>query len=270
MKNLILSAACGLDSKSIEFFLKSLRKYYKGEICFIINKGDLKIKKFLKIYNCHFVETKTHKFDVQVKRYELYLKFILEKNYNKILVCDSRDIYFQSDPFLFEYKGDINFFLEGKKIKECPFNTNWIKKTYGQKIYESLSDKIINCSGTTIGTYNSMKKYFELIIQHSRKYKYKKKLKYLLTFRRDKGGRGADQAYANYIVHNKLINNSYLYPNDYGPIATVFYLNKISFNQENKLINLSNIPYSIVHQYDKRWDEFKDSVTKIKKNLDID
>ena len=32
MKNLILSAACGLDPTQIEFFLKSLRKHYDDEI----------------------------------------------------------------------------------------------------------------------------------------------------------------------------------------------------------------------------------------------
>jgi len=48
MKNLILSAACGIDPKKIEFFLKSLRKYYDESIIFLIRKKDIKIKEFLK------------------------------------------------------------------------------------------------------------------------------------------------------------------------------------------------------------------------------
>ena len=50
MKNLILSAACGLDPTLIEFFLKSLRKYYKDEIYFLVGKKDEKIKEFLNYF----------------------------------------------------------------------------------------------------------------------------------------------------------------------------------------------------------------------------
>ena len=41
------------------------------------------------------------------------------------------------------------------------------------------------------------------------------------------------------------------------------------FNNENELINSKGEPYIVVHQYDKRWDEFKDSVNKLKKELDV-
>ncbi|MFL2852941.1 MAG: hypothetical protein ACJZ8J_03500 [Candidatus Pelagibacter sp.] len=269
MKNLILSAACGLDPKQIEFFLKSLRTYYKDEIFFLLKKEDIEVKNLLNEYACNFLEIDVHKFDVQVKRYNFYLKILNENRYNDVLICDSRDIYFQSNPFDYDYKGSINFFLEDKKIKECPHNTNWLIKTYGEKTFEKLSNNIINCSGTTLGTSQSMKVYLNLMIKHSLDFKFKKRLKYFLTFRRDKTGRGADQAYANYIVHNKLIKNSFLYSNESGPIATVYYLKKIIFDTNHQLINSINRPYSIVHQYDKRWDEFEVNVKEIKKNLNI-
>ena len=108
------------------------------------------------------------------------------------------------------------------------------------------------------------------MIEQAIKHKFKKRLKYFLTFRRDKDGRGEDQGYANYIVHNKLVKNSFLYSNESGPIATVYYLKKIIFNKNSQLINSLNQPYSVVHQYDKRWDEFKDNVNKIKKNLGVE
>ncbi len=269
MENLVLSTACGLDSKQIEFFIVSLRKFYSGEVCILVNKKDLKIKEILNNFNCKYQEITSHKFDIQVKRYEFYLEIIKKNRYNKILICDSRDIYFQLDPFEYNYKGDINFFLESKKIKECPYNTNWLIKTYGEKIFKELSEKIINCSGTTLGSYVGMKTYLEQMIKQSKKYKYKKKLKYLLTFRRDKSGRGADQAYSNFIVHNKLIKNNFLYSNEDGPIATVYYLKKLIFNNNNQLLNSFNEPYCIVHQYDKRWDEFKNVVNKFKRDLNL-
>ncbi len=269
MKNLILSTACGLDPVQIEFFIKSLREYYKGEVCFLVQNDDDKVKKLLRDHECNTVVINAHKFDVQVKRYSFYLEFLKKKKYDNILVCDSRDIYFQSNPFNYDFKGSINFFLESKKIKDCPFNTNWLVKTYGKKVYENLAENTINCSGTTLGNYTGMIDYLKLIIEQSVKYKFKKRLKYFLTFRRDKLGRGADQAYANFIAHNKLIKDTYLYFNESGPIATVYYLKKLIFNSDLQLINSEKKPYSIVHQYDKRWNEFEETVNKIKFNLGI-
>ena len=42
----------------------------------------------------------------------------------------------------------------------------------------------------------------------------------------------------------------------------------INFNQ-NELINNKNEPYVVVHQYDKRWEVFEDSVKKLKMELGI-
>ena len=269
MNNLILSAACGLQPEKIEFFLKSLRKYYHEDVFFLVGKKDYSTKEFLKNYNCNFLEVNIHKFDIQLKRYDFFLNIIQKKKYKNILFCDSRDIYFQSNPFNYDYKGSINFFLEDKKFSDCPFNSAWVIKTYGYKTYLSLSNKIISCGGTILGDHNSMEIFLNLMIEELSKHKYKKKLKYILTFRRDKGGRGSDQAHGNYIAHNNLIPGSFFHTNEGGPIATAYYLKKIKFNSDFKLINKLNEPYAVVHQYDKRWGEFEYYVTKFKKSLSI-
>ena len=98
------------------------------------------------------------------------------------------------------------------------------------------------------------------------KFKYKKRLKYLLTFRRDPEGRGCDQGHAAYLIYNKIINDCKFYNNFDGPVATVFYLNKINFDS-NQLVNTKNEPYIVVHQYDKKWDEFTKHFEKIKKRV---
>ena len=269
MKNLILSAACGLEPSQIMFFLKSLRKFYNEDVFFLVGKNDFKTKEFLKVYNCSFLEVNIHKYDIQLKRYSFFLDILNKKKYNNVLFCDSRDIYFQSNPFEYDYKGSINFFLEDKKIKDCPFNTHWIIKTYGQSTYLKLSEKVISCGGTILANHESMEKFLKMMIIELSKHKYKKRLKYILTFRRDKGARGSDQAHGNFIAHNNLISNSFFYSNESGPIATAYHLKKIQFNQKNELININNKPYAVVHQYDKRWDMFKKNVLAIKKNLGV-
>ena len=108
-----------------------------------------------------------------------------------------------------------------------------------------------------------------MITRYVSTYKYKKKLKYLITFRPDPEGRGCDQAHANYLIHNSKIMNFKLYSNSRGPIATAFYLRKIIFDKNSFLINEDGEPYKIVHQYDKRWSEFKEPVEKFKIYLNI-
>ena len=267
-KNLILSAACGIDPNSLNFFLKTLRNFYNGEVLFLINPNDTELKKKLDFYNCKYLEINDHKFDIQIKRYFHYLNFLKEDNYKRILLCDSRDIYFQADPFDYQFKGSINYFLESKKIGNCQYNSNWIVKTYGKRVLDNLSNKTIICSGTTLGDNYEIIKYLSLMIQQAENFKYRKRLKYFLTFRRDKEGRGSDQAYANYIAHMNLVENSFFYKNEDGPIATVFNLNNLIFNNSNQLVNYLNKPYAVVHQYDKKWDLFKDKINNFIKTLD--
>ena len=132
-----------------------------------------------------------------------------------------------------------------------------------------LSEKIISCGGTILGTQNSIEKFLNLMINETSKHKFKKRLKYILTFRRDKGGRGSDQAHGNFIAHKNLISNSYFYSNNSGPVATVYHLKNIRFDKNYHLINSANQPYLIVHQYDKKWTQFSKAVNFIKDKFKI-
>ena len=138
-KNLILSAAVGYNFNQIELFIKSLKKFNSDEICFIISKKDNSLEQELRKLKCQVIKTNISKKEIQFKRYEIFLKYLTSKNYKKILMCDSRDIYFQQNPFSFDYKKPINFFLEDHQIKNCPYNSNWLIKTYGENEFEKIS-----------------------------------------------------------------------------------------------------------------------------------
>lgn len=266
-KNLILTAAIGYNFLQIELFIKSLRKYYSGEICFIIGSKDYELEKNLVKYNCDIIKTQISKKQIQFRRYEVFSEYLNGKKFNKILLCDSRDIYFQENPFKFNYEAEINFFLEDYQLKKCPYNSNWIIKTYGKSEFKKISDKTILCSGTILGDLKKINEYLNIMKNHITKFKYKKRLKYFLTFRTDPEGRGCDQGHANYIAHSELIKNIKFYSNSKGPVATVFYLNKIIFDKDSKLINELGHPYLIVHQYDKRYDEFIEHINVMKKKF---
>jgi len=268
-KNLVLTAAFGFGIEQLELFVRSLRKYYNDDICFIIGSKDQLIKNELKKYNCICIEKNVDKRDIQSKRYEFFLEFLKDKNYNNVFCCDSRDIYFQSNPFDFDYKGSINFFLEDKKIKDCPYNSKWIIKTYGLSAFKEVSDKIILCSGSVLGSKIKIEEYLNLMRNKMLKYRYKKSLKYFLTLRRDPEGKGCDQGHANYLINKNSIKECGFYTNAEGPIATVYYLKKLVFDKHLRLLNNSQEPYAVVHQYDKRWNEFSSAVNKLKKDLNI-
>ena len=269
MKNLVMSAAVGLNSEAIEFFIKSLRKFYFGDVCILVDSKDIFLKEKIKSYNCKFYEVDVNKNDIQLKRYEFYLKFLNNKKYDYIFMCDCRDIYFQSNPFNYKYKGSINFFLEDTPINQCKVNSKWIYKTFGKKVFDEMRNTIICCSGTVLGTQSSITQYLILMNKMIKKFPFKKRIKYFLTFRRDKEGRGCDQGYCNYIVHKKLIKDIHLYFNHNGPVATVLYLKEIKFNKNSYLTNSAGENYLIVHQYDKRWNEFSRNINLIKKKLGL-
>ena len=259
MKNLIMTPAVGLETSPLEIFLKTLRRYYKDEILILLGKKDHLLKELAKKYKCLTQEVEIHKHSIQMKRYEFFYNFLNSSTYKKVLFCDSRDIYFQSDPFEYNFKSPINFFSEGRLIRNCKINSNWINKTYGNDVLEELKDKEIICFGTIIADQKNMLKYLKEMNFMVKKYPYKKRLKFLLTFRRDKNGRGCDQAYGTYLVYKKYFKDFEIHSNSTGPIATVYYLKNLKFNNNSILVNDKDIPYKVVHQYDKRWKEFEEN-----------
>ena len=270
MNNIVITPAIGMPANDIILFLASLRKFYSGEVIFFVGKNDHQLKKNIKYYNSTYVEVSSHKNEIIIKRYKLVIDFLKnKKNIKNIFFCDSRDIYFQSDPFNYPYQGSINFFSEEAKIEDCTINSQWMKKTFGEKTFKELKKNLILCCGTVMGEINAFNNYANQMDSMSKEYPYKKKLKYLLTLRGDKEGRGGDQSYAAYLIYKNILKDFKIYSYSQGPVATVYHSKNYNFNNKNQLINGRGEPYIIVHQYDKRWNEFKDNVNNLKKELGI-
>lgn len=269
MNNIVISPAIGMPPEEVNLFLSTLRNFFSEEVLFLVGKDDSQLKKNLKYYECKFEEVNCHKHEIITKRYKITIDILKNKKINKILFCDSRDIYFQSNPFDYIYNFPINFFSEDVKIESCYINSDWMIRSIGQNVFEKLKNENIICCGTVVANHKKFIEYAHLMNNMNKNFPYKKRLKYFLTFRRDKKGRGCDQSYAAYIIYNKILTNFKIHSNSHGPIATVFHLKKIVFNKKNQLINENGSPYSIVHQYDKRWDKFSKIVTNLKSNLNI-
>ena len=71
-KNLVLSAAVGYKFEQIEFFIKSLRKFYREEVCIVIDGKNIELEKKLKDYNCNLIKTQISKNETINRRNEIF------------------------------------------------------------------------------------------------------------------------------------------------------------------------------------------------------
>ena len=79
-KNLILSAAIGYEFNQIEFFIKSLRQFYKDSVTFLLGEKDLKLENELKKFNCEIIKLKVNKKKFSLKDIKFFLIIFKIKN----------------------------------------------------------------------------------------------------------------------------------------------------------------------------------------------
>ena len=78
-KNLIISAAVGYKFSQIELFIKSIRRFYKGSVTYLIGFNDAELEKNLKKFDCEFIKVKIDKKEIQFKRYKIFLQYLSKK-----------------------------------------------------------------------------------------------------------------------------------------------------------------------------------------------
>ena len=121
-----------------------------------------------------------------VQRFEHFAATLHElqsqgRNYTHVMVCDASDVLLQDDPFESVESNTVIFSLEaGIKIKEQTHNSHWVRnliaagangslpqgptagRTYdGCAMLEEIGDKIVSCSGATLGTADAMMAYLD-------------------------------------------------------------------------------------------------------------
>jgi len=141
---------------------------------------------------------------VSVVRYEYYWAWTNRySSESLIFLADARDVYFQRDPMqaiLHSFKtpvvnnGTLVFFEEASKISESRANRKWIEKTYSSEVRKAMEDKMVICSGTTLGSQPAIESYARAMVHE---------------FDQTKCKRCAtkhDQCFHNYLIHqNRLV-----------------------------------------------------------------
>ncbi|HWP23814.1 MAG TPA: hypothetical protein VNM15_06465 [Candidatus Binatia bacterium] len=175
-------------------------------------------------------------------RYFLALKVVTTHRnmLSNVMLCDSRDVIFQGDPFRWIQHKLISG-LEPKTIGNCSHNTAWIRQLYGTDIFGELCNKTIVCAGVTLGPVKEIERYLHEMCKEIWVH-----LAEVTT------SRDLDQGVHNYLIHKKAFPCE-LTDNQSGLIATLHHENptNISIDEAGGLIKVRGKYPIVVHQYDR-------------------
>jgi hypothetical protein len=144
-------------------------------------------------------------------RYEYYYEWAALYHHNsRILLTDSRDVFFQRNPFemmtscmsktlfVFDSGQGYNGNSRSMTIEESLPDYTWIKKAYGRtEVLGEIKNKISSCSGTTLGGQAAVAMYARAMVDQ---YEYSHSL---VGY-----SRNWDQAYHNVLIHTGLLSNA--------------------------------------------------------------
>jgi hypothetical protein len=189
----------------------------------------------------------TAAFGVALARYFWYLNWLKSgqaSGYTHVVLSDTRDVIFQSNPFSNDF-GTERMFCgeEPAKISGCPINSRWYRDAFGEIQFERIADQRILCSGVTGGPVDEIVAYLEQMCQ-----------RFMEVGNRILWNNGFDQA-----VHNELLRFGSLSEkvrierSDGARLATMHHMSPdaVVVGADQRLRNAEGAIIAIVHQYDR-------------------
>ena len=182
--------------------------------------------------------------NTQSSRFVMWLDFLknCSTHYDKVMLTDVRDVFFQADPFapipgdqlwMFEEEGPLTVGTE-------PHNRRWVQASFGRKVLRQIAHHPVSCCGVTIGGVANICGYLEVMEPHL--------LKHSPVYFTDQG------------IHNAVARTgmlSHLNPvvvkNGDGPVLTVGVMKESQFRWDasGRLVNAAGVPYAVIHQFDR-------------------
>lgn len=255
-KNLLIAAAIGLPVTSIKNFIVSFRKVNTKDRFIVLvdeqtkqDSHEVFLNNFVEVIVC---DTKKYNTSPINSRHLFYYELINQlPEYKNILVSDTRDLLFQSDPFIHCHDTPHVFAFE--EDSNCPLmheinNRNWIRTIYGEKRLEEIGNKPILCGGAILGSRDEVLKMLHLMAKE------------MLSIEPSVfSWTVADQPVLNHICYSNLSKGLNLFIKKNGDVMVNLCVSlvhnhdsdQINLDIKTNLINVNgNIP-SIVHQYDR-------------------
>jgi hypothetical protein len=169
-------------------------------------------------------------------------------NIDMVLLCDSRDVLFQDDPFA-SVTTDLVSGIEDYSIENDEINRDWLAKNYGENGMTIIGHHNVICSGVTLGRRDAILSYLDLICREISD-------KVAVNAFSDNG----DQPLHNWVIRTQKAIQCLLVPNGHKLLATLICADlDLSFKLDERRGLLTNElePVAILHHYD-RHDVIKD------------
>lgn len=247
----------------LKLFIGSLRQTsFKGDVAILISgvspSNQYQLRQYgvnavpynsrypyihtIKLRDKPYADIKCETERIPMFRFLLYYFYLTacKGKYSKVLLTDTRDVIFQKNPF--EYNIDENLvysFSEKKNIGACSINSEWIRKSFGQKALDEIQHNKIICSGVVLGGTGAIEHYLKILLN-------------AMTQGTNSIVAANDQPCHNYIIYKKHLS-SVIVPIEESPVLTLHYMPKsgIHINNDGFLLNNKQEIAYIVHQYDR-------------------
>lgn len=221
---------------------------FTGNLIFAINESDLpNLEKLIKKYNkvSYFIDNIVNNRQCQQKRYYIFQNIIKTLETDYILLCDSRDIFFQKNIELYNMDKNIDIFFaeEDNIIANCGYNQKWLKMietNINMEFIEKIKEKSIICSGTIFGTTRGISIFLDIMCD-------------TMTNSITVDYPGLDQGILNYLIYNQNLNqlNYKILSNKYSEFINTLQYGARQVNNYNQFINFNKDISYIVHQWDR-------------------
>ncbi|OHT12637.1 hypothetical protein TRFO_17453 [Tritrichomonas foetus] len=179
-------------------------------------------------------------------RWEWYYQYLSNhtNEYDRIMHVDAYDTFFFGDPFSYASKNDTLYFQqEGRIIKLCPYNRQWLLSCHHDLNKKKILDNIILCSGSLIGGVKPFFEFVELLVTHK---------EWPQCW-----GPGFDQGDFNYVFykHYFISHHKFKYTNCQSRFSTMHYCIRNESNLWNSKGQLQTLDGSdtliFIHQYNR-------------------
>ncbi len=256
-----MTLCTGYDYPIFQRFVGSLYDTGFSGSCYIFcQERDLPILDKLKgeyhkvvAVPCDLTRFNTH---MQSSRYKFMAEFLEEDlEYDYLFICDSRDVLFQKNIEEFQLKGDLYAFEEEQVIRNCRFNSSWIRDV--ERVLQRsvpIQDKTVICSGTILVSKQNAKHFLDSFSS------------FLLNPLCSRNC-GVDQGVYNYFCHENPLRLTITFSsNKDNLVNTVGYGHKEVLGR--KIVNAQHDVSYVVHQYDRMSEEQRNDIS-VKYNFGV-
>ena len=177
-------------------------------------------------------------------RWSLYRRFLAERapEFDRVLMVDLRDVFFQGDPFPGVGPDVVTAYLEegNMTVHDSKWNSSAMRRAFGREGLAKWGHLRVSCSGVVSGGIAPVRAYLDAFAR-------------LLPEVRTPD-HGTDQAAHIRLVHEDMASLVCLCGNREGDavqLAGVGNADSIARDSRGRLLNDAGMPFAILHQFDR-------------------